>query len=220
MGAFYVNCCVKGAKQAEILAHLRQNGRTGYVGPTENGWTAVVAEDLERQDWGTIQAYGQSLTHESDNVAVFFVCHDEDVLIVRLFKAGEEVGKFDSDPSYFRDPGEFDPKTMSFSKPPPTEDETKPVLSGAHAFASAFELGEEAIAGLLPKVYDNAIVGTEDVREVEHDPEMNAMPRVVLEGILELHGRWSDTLGLPAYAVGMGFRSVASGDSDVDWAQT
>lgn len=219
MGAFYVNCCVKGASQATLLAHLRQNGRTGYVGPTQNGWTALVAEDLERQDRRVIQAYGHALTHETDNMAVFFVCHDEDVLIVRLFKGGEEVGKFDSDPSYFRDPGEFDPVTMTFSKPPPTEDETKPVLLGAHAFASVFDVDEEAVEGLLPKVYEDAVVQSADVQDVGHDTEMSGMPRFFHEGILELHERWSDTLGLPSYAVGMGFRYVASGEGGIEWVK-
>ena len=37
------------------------------------------------------------------------------------------------------------------------------------------------------------------------------------EGTTDLHVRWTNVLGLPSYAVGMGFEYVAEGESDTEW---
>lgn len=245
MGAFYVNCCVRGMDQGEVLDLLRQNSRTGYVGPTVDGWTALVAEDLEAQDDEVIEKYGRDLTLGSDRVAISFLCHDEDVLKVSLFRGGQQVGEFDSAPAYFRDPGEFNPDTMTFSNPPPTEEESRPVLRGAEAIADALGLGGATVMGLLPldrhaaaRRQVNAIeLGKARLMErmAEADPEeahrlaklverQEALVAQLLEhgsseGPLELHERWSEMLGLPAYAVGMGFDYVEKGESAVEWAR-
>ena len=127
MGAFYVNCCVRGGSQNEILTLLRQDGRSGYVGPDRNGWTAFVTEDLDEQSNNIIAAYGKAITQNSNRVAIIFLCHDEDVLQVFLFGGGSRKGKFDSCPAYFYDlaimtrtlkPSRNHPRLKKTSSPP------------------------------------------------------------------------------------------------------
>lgn len=219
-GAFYVNCCVRGLDQGEVLDLLRRNSRTGYVGPTVDGWTALVAEDLETQDDAVIERYGRDLTHGSDRVAISFLCHDEDALRVSLLRGGQQVGAFDSAPAYFRDPGEFDPNTMTFSNPPPTEEEARPVLHGTEAFAEAFGPDEATVMGLLPRAdHDTARHLVENGR-LDPETAQRLLTQGIPEGPLELHERWSDTPGLPDHAVSMGFSYVEAGDGDAERART
>ncbi|MBW6423060.1 hypothetical protein KX729_16500 [Rhizobium sp. XQZ8] len=193
MGAFYVNCCVRGAISQEILDFLRRHDRSGYVGPTENGWAAFVASDLEKQNDRITTSYGEAITHDTDRIAVVFLCHDEDLLKITLFARGKKLGEFDSNPAYFYDHGEFNPDTMTFSNPPPSEEQSKPKLDGADEFARFFELDGDVI-------------------------EQLSTPNLI-EGAIELHARWAEAIGVPAYSVGMGFRYVERAESDVEWTR-
>lgn len=194
MGAFYVNCCVRGVDPTELLDRLRRDQDVGYVGPSENGWTAFVTADLEKQNEKTIESHGRALTQESDRVALTFLCHDEDLFKIYLFADGSKLGEFNSSPAYFYDHGEFDPDTMTFSNPPPSEQDSKPALHGAEAFAQMFNLDRNLLERLsTPDLTEEAI---------------------------ELHARWNEALGLPSYAVGVGFRYVERGEGDVEWTQT
>lgn len=220
MGAFYVNCCVRGLNQGEVLDLLRRTSREGYVGPTVNGWTALVAEDLESQDLGVIEAYGCDLTRGSDRVALTVLCHDEDVLKVGLFRGGRQVGEFDSAPDIFRDPGEIDPDTLTGSRPPPTEEETRPVLHGAEAFAEAFGLSEAAVMDLLPRADHEAARRVVETGRLDPARAELLLAQGLTEGPIELHERWSATLGLPEYAIAMGYDAVEGEESEVEWAST
>ena len=154
MGAFYVNFCVRGLDQNEVLALLRQRPVAGFVGPTQDGWTALVAEDIEMQDPRIILDYGRRLTEGSDRVAMGFLCHDEDLLHVWLFRGGARVGEFDSCPAYFGDPGELHPETMISSSM--SEDLDGAVLVGERAFMEAFGLDAERVRALLPQNREDA----------------------------------------------------------------
>jgi hypothetical protein len=74
---------------------------------------------------------------------------------------------------------------------PHAEEDFTPVLREPRAMAEAFGLDEATVMDLVPQ-----------------DP--------LSEGPLELHERWVEVLGLPGYSVGMGFRQVQAGESDVE----
>lgn len=192
MGSFYVNACVKDFSAEQVLAWLRQTNQNGFVGPTVNGWTSFVTEALEEQDPRAIKACGQAVTRDSDRVALIFLCHDEDLLLVSLYQGGEEIGGFDSAPGYFEGLGEFDPEAMS-PEEEPAEADVAPLLREPQAFATALGVDEATVMDLLPQGFH--------------------------EGPLELHERWVETLGLPEYSIAMGFRYVERCESDVEWAK-
>src|SRR4051812_6571092 len=106
MGAFYVNCCVKGLDSAGILSLLRRNGRDAYVGPDADGWTALVAEDLETQSDKIIESYGETFAPDANCLAVVSLCHDEDLFKVFLYRNREKIAEFNSNPAYFHDYGD------------------------------------------------------------------------------------------------------------------
>jgi hypothetical protein len=102
MGSFYVNACVKDLTAEHVLSWLRGAKQIGHVGPTVNTWTCFVTEALDTQDRRVIEAYGQALTHDSRRLAMFFPCHDEDVLWIGPSRDGQEVGEFSSAPGSLR----------------------------------------------------------------------------------------------------------------------
>jgi hypothetical protein len=179
MGAFYVNCCVRGLGQAKVLEFLRKNSRPGYVGADAGEWVAFVTSDLETQDEAIIQNYGSIMTKGSDRLFVSIVCHDEDFLKIDLFREGALVSEFNSCPGYFSDNPSDDPSAF------------KPVLKGAEVLSEVFHLGESELATLVP------------------DAEFT--------DVFDLHEKWSAALGLPAYAVGMGYRYVNRGEGGSSW---
>jgi hypothetical protein len=182
MGAFYVNCCVRGLDQAQVLDFLRSNGRRGFVGSTVDLWTAFVTSDLEMQDEAVIKSYGHSLTINSDRLVISALCHDEDFLVVYVFRAGDLVATFNSCPGYYSEVADDDPNAY------------KPVLDGADTLSQEFRLGTSELAHLVP-----------DADNVD---------------VFDLHERWTETLGLPAYAIGVGYNDVQRGGGGPDWVAT
>ncbi|WP_442582759.1 hypothetical protein ACSBOB_12765 [Mesorhizobium sp. ASY16-5R] len=103
MGNFYVNFSVKGVAQTELIEDFRRNAIDAFVGPDERGWCCFAEEVTDSQDQSAITALGSSLSLRTGQPVLSVLNHDDDMLSVDLFVAGETVGDYNSCPGYFDD---------------------------------------------------------------------------------------------------------------------
>ena len=101
MGLFYTTFTTHGAEQAEVLVALRKMQRTAFVSPTVNRYTVIFDCVGEEQDFTEIEKLGQSLSVECHTPVLAAALHDDDVLYLWLFQAGECRDFYDSLPQYF-----------------------------------------------------------------------------------------------------------------------
>jgi hypothetical protein len=121
MGSFYVSVCVSDLSATQLEQWLEQQPFASYFGPTEDNWTCLVSEPLDKQDQKVIDAFGFILTGGAQRKAVAVLNHDDDILTVDVYEDGQRSGSYNSCPGYF--------------KRDPSPEDLKPRLASPEAFA-------------------------------------------------------------------------------------
>jgi hypothetical protein len=190
MGNFYVNHTVR-APQERVVAVLEAEHRIAFVGPTIEGHTVVCDQECDSQDERAILALGRSLSERLDSPVLAVLNHDDDILCYWLFEQGRLTEQHNSCPDY------FDNDYVGLTYLGDDDDEEK-----EEVVASAGAAGESlcrAFGKTEALVQVQAILTSEE--------EIFAM---------FTHRRLLKALGLPAVAVGSGYRYVAEGDAELD----
>lgn len=105
MGASYTNITLKGPSQAETANALRQIGHAAWMSATHNSITVVYPQRRYFQEEGELAAPARRLS-EVLHCATFAVeVHDSDTFCYQLFKAGEEVDSYSSNPCFGHEGG-------------------------------------------------------------------------------------------------------------------
>src|SRR5262245_58166514 len=86
MGLFYANLTVYRPPRGALLDTLRRLGRTAFLGPTVQGYTAVFDRANDEQEFDDIERLGCDLTGNLSCSALAAVLHDDDVLYLWLFR--------------------------------------------------------------------------------------------------------------------------------------
>lgn len=110
MGNFYVNYSIRGIDEAEVCRRIPDIASNAYLNSSAEGWLCLVTPELDQQDFDVINAYGRSLSMKHAE-ALFVLNHDDDFIVMGLFKDGKSVAYFHSDPGYF-DESEDDAPTL------------------------------------------------------------------------------------------------------------
>jgi hypothetical protein len=101
-GSFYSNIVILSIKNEKVLPVLLQMGLTAYY-VFKNDITVVFEEKIDEQDI----EYGMSLTaklsKDLNTIAVYSINHDSDVLVIDIYKNGQLIFLYNSDPGYFTD---------------------------------------------------------------------------------------------------------------------
>jgi hypothetical protein len=101
MGLFYTNLAVFGPSRDALKAALKAMKRNAYLSPTIDGHTVVFDKAMEGQNARIIEKLGTTLTDELKCTALASLLHDDDVLLLWLFRNGEIYDHYDSIPGYF-----------------------------------------------------------------------------------------------------------------------
>lgn len=125
MGSFYVNLAVPADATEAFTQLVRKAGDKGLVSPMQQGWMVLVSEQLDYQDQGAINYYGQGLSASLGVPVLSVLNHDDDVLSVDVFKAGQMVAGYNSCPGLFKEH--------------PTAEDMAPRLRGADHLAALRE---------------------------------------------------------------------------------
>lgn len=96
MGNFYTNITLRGADPAEVADVLRHAGRSAYVAPRHPGGTTVYDERCESQDPRLLGDLAASLSARWACPALAVLNHDDDILALALYQAGELVGDYET----------------------------------------------------------------------------------------------------------------------------
>jgi hypothetical protein len=101
MGLFYSNLAVYKPARDALVSALKGMKRTAYLSPTIDGHTIVFDKAMEGQNARVIEELGKNLTAKLKCTALAAVLHDDDVLLMWLFRNGEIYDHYDSIPGYF-----------------------------------------------------------------------------------------------------------------------
>lgn len=99
-GSFYSNIIVLSVEKAKLLSVLLQMGITAYY-VYKDKISVIFEQKIDEQDI----EYGINLTkYLSKNlnaITIYTTNHDSDILMMYIYKNGEELFFYDSDPGYF-----------------------------------------------------------------------------------------------------------------------
>jgi hypothetical protein len=101
MGLFYTTFTTYGPDPSEVVSALKKLRRSAFVSPTIERHTVVYDQKTEEQDFAEIDNFGKKLSEACDAPVLGAALHDDDVLYLWLFQAGEQVDFYDSLPQYF-----------------------------------------------------------------------------------------------------------------------
>lgn len=161
MGSFYVNICVRDISQAQIVEILERTKGQAIVGPEQNGWCGFVTSDLDSQDEKLIRAFLEGFSRKFDTHAVSVLNHDEDILVIKVWKSGVLIADYNSCPGYFRsNPTEADLQAVfsnidvfvGLARDVPESEFRSRMLDGESGYVDTFEAHEFLISAIgLPK---------------------------------------------------------------------
>jgi hypothetical protein len=101
MRLFYTTFTTQGPDHAKVMTALRDMRRSAFVSPTIERCTVVYDRKTEEQDFTEIEKLGKALSGALGAPILAAVLHDDDVLYLWLFQAGECCDFYDSLPQYF-----------------------------------------------------------------------------------------------------------------------
>ncbi len=101
MGLFYTTFTTRGPDHAKVMTALRDMRRIAFVSPTIERYTVVYDRKTEEQDFTEIEKLGKALSDAFGAPILGAVLHEDDVLHLWLFQAGECCDFYDSLPQYF-----------------------------------------------------------------------------------------------------------------------
>src|SRR5207249_11448422 len=118
MGSFYTNYQVRSDSMPAVVKALGPLVQArAYISPPSGGWVTVYDEASDDQDDTIIQELGAALSGALKTSVLAFLVHDSDVFRYWLFRKGELIDEFDSDPEYFGKPEDETTSWHSRGKP-------------------------------------------------------------------------------------------------------
>ncbi len=100
MGNFYTNVSLKGPSQEQILAVLRELGRTALVTPTVDQFTVVYDRECENQDIDLLASLNLTLSHHLRCAGWAALNHDDDLLWLSVYENGRPAGEYNSNAEF------------------------------------------------------------------------------------------------------------------------
>ncbi|MDR2922204.1 MAG: hypothetical protein LBU85_02535 [Treponema sp.] len=114
-GSFYSNIVILSAESEKILPVLINMGITAYYIIKNNSCT-IYEEKIDEQNLG----YGIKLTAELskklNTTAVYSTNHDSDVFIMYIYRNGQEIFFYNSNPDYFEGSDTIQPQIKNMDK--------------------------------------------------------------------------------------------------------
>ena len=101
MGLFYTTFTIYGSDATKVVSALTKLRRSAFVSPTVKGHTVVYEQKTEEQDFTEIEKLGKKLSKACDAPILGAALHDDDVLYLWLFQAGNQLDFYNSLPQYF-----------------------------------------------------------------------------------------------------------------------
>lgn len=202
MGSKYRNLTLRGAEQTEVRRTLAAMGRTGAVCPTVDGFT-VVYERTPKPGEAARPELAAELSRGLACVAWDVLNFDDDVLWYQLYRNGERVDKYLSNPAYG------------------LEDFLKQGATYEQALRSGLDpdfITEEMWARREPPTGPGggsaavlcAALGVPHAEEQVCEILRRPLRHYVFE--LNRHGELAGALGLPDFVAGFDYENMVEGD--------
>jgi hypothetical protein len=99
LGNFYVNFSIKTVDGRHVAELLR--GRRAFITTPVAGWTLAGDEIADMQHGPTIEELSELLSRQLHTYAFTVLDHDDDILVYWLYKNGDQIDYYDSNPHYF-----------------------------------------------------------------------------------------------------------------------
>ncbi len=138
MGNFYANLSVHTDDAGKLARLVEGRDDAGVVAPARNGWTVLSSRKIETQDDAVIDDYGAALS-KAEGTVLAAMNHDDDMLILTLYRNGTRVAYANTSPGAFTDDDEpphlEHAEAFAGLKDNVTPGEVEAVLTGDHLFA-------------------------------------------------------------------------------------
>lgn len=95
MGNFYASITVRGVAPAQVVDALRELRRTAYISPIIRGCVVVYDRDAFTSD-AAAPHLGSALSHKLRTTTLLAMNADDDALVLKAFRDGEEWATYDS----------------------------------------------------------------------------------------------------------------------------
>jgi hypothetical protein len=99
-GSFYSNIIVLSVENEKLLSVLLQMGITAYY-ICKDKISVIFEQKIDEQDIGYGINLTKDLSEKLNAITIYTTNHDSDILIMYIYKNGEELFFYDSDPGYF-----------------------------------------------------------------------------------------------------------------------
>ena len=156
MRNFYVNVAVRSEDRDAILNAIPMAEDPGVIGPAENGWTVLSSAALDTQDETVVETYGTGLSGALGVPVLGTLNHDDDILMLFLYRHGAEVAFLNTDPGNL------------------TGDDLPPELRGLDAFADLAGRTEADMKALLLKPAVFAVELHQEIAKAINLPDYTA----------------------------------------------
>jgi len=187
MGNWYTNVCLKGAKQAKVVAALDDLGRRAYVTPDIGGWIIVYDQESDKFDLNELESLALTLSTRLQCTALASFNADDDVLWLGIYENGKLTTRYASQKKQFEDGGEF-----------PSVSEVAGVL------CRVFEVPEknQQVGKILRR--SHGVLGL-----------LSILFKTRIAYVVEVlrHGDLAEALGIPIASVGLGYEYINRGET-------
>jgi len=214
----YTNITLRTANLDAVLDFLNGQRVVAFVTPPQNDTLVVYDRASESQDDAILTARTAALSRQFDCPTLAVLNHDDDILAYWLYDKGMPLDHDNSAPGYF------------------SGDDTPPAGGDAALLCRVFGVDPSQSAQIeailrAPSMPDADISPTELLNAAMHDPA--GLPDLLRQlGMdatrgqagaehnylfaMERHEALVDALGLPDYAIGLGFNYVSRGELPPD----
>ena len=124
MGFFYTNITLQTVNQHGVALYLNNLQRNAFVLPATKGFVIVCDEESDTQDTKVISILTNQLSEKFACAGIAVINFDDDILWYQLYKNGNLLDEYNSNPDYFefkdhRGPIGGNPKILCeiFNKP-------------------------------------------------------------------------------------------------------
>lgn len=101
MGSFYTNITLQTTDQQGVAQYLNTLRRNAFVLPAIKELVMVCDEESDAQDARAISTLANQLSRQFDAVSIAIINFDDDILWYQLYKNGQLLDEYDSNPDYF-----------------------------------------------------------------------------------------------------------------------
>ena len=99
-GSFYSNIVVLTENTNNLLSIVSQLGIVAYC-IIKNKWGIIFEQKIDEQDISYGKYLTKNISQKTNGIVIYTTNHDSDILIVYMYKNGEEIFSYNSDPGYF-----------------------------------------------------------------------------------------------------------------------